>query len=267
VSTSAVNARSAGEGEGWDAAAAEWPGGDAPLWRLQSDAVNGRLLERWLPPRLDSVLKTDLFDEFVSPGLLPELRRRARVVTGIDLSAEVVTGAGERNPAPELIRADVRELPFPDMSFDAVVSNSTLDHFEGPHDVRLALREISRVLVPGGRLVLTLDNPWNPAIALRNRLPGGLSRRLRRGFAYRAGWTCGPRPLRGLLTEAGLDVSQTTAVLHAPRALVAALPAPRSAAARRRTMRALLGAERLEALPSRYLTGHFVAALAVKPEA
>ena len=50
----------------WDAMAAVWlerpPDG---LWRRHSDAVNWGLLERWLPPRLERVLKTDLFDEAV----------------------------------------------------------------------------------------------------------------------------------------------------------------------------------------------------------
>ena len=61
-------------------------------------------------------------------------------------------------------------LPTGD-TFDLVVSNSTLDHFARADDITIALREIQQVLKPGGRLILTLDNPSNPVVRLRNALP------------------------------------------------------------------------------------------------
>jgi SAM-dependent methyltransferase len=267
VATNTASPSAPEEQAGWEFAANWWPPGPAPLWRLQSDAVNCRLLERWLPARLDSVLKTDLFDEFVSEGLLPTLRARARRPVGIDIAAAIVGEVRRRHPNLEAIRADVRSLPFEDSSFDAIVSNSTLDHFGDAAEVGSALSELTRVIRPGGRLIVSLDNPLNPLIAIRNRLPEGLSRGLRGGFPYEAGWTCGPRRLRELLAEAGLQVRETTAILHAPRRLVAAAPLPRSERWRGRAIGALLAAERLERLPTRYLSGHFVAALAVSPKA
>src|SRR5204863_8026948 len=66
---------------------------------------------------------------------------------------------------------DVRALPFADGSFDVVVSTSTLDHFQARADIDTALRELHRVLASDGLAVVTLDNPWNPLVALRNALP------------------------------------------------------------------------------------------------
>jgi len=48
----------------------------------------------------------------------------------------------------ELVCGDVRDLPFADGSFDAVIDFGTTYHIGRPLD---ALREIARVLVPGGR--------------------------------------------------------------------------------------------------------------------
>ena len=238
------------------------PAPGPPAWRLQSDAVNERLLSRWLRPGLGVLLKTDLYDEAVSPGLYPALRDFARVV-GIDLSPEVVAAATRRHPGLDGSVADVRLLPFESGSFDAVFSNSTLDHLGDRYQVELAVAELARVMRPGARLVITLDNPLNPLVAIRNHLPRRMERWARRGFGYRPGWTCGPRRLRALLGAHGLEVRAQTAILHAPRALVA-LANPRTAAARARLARTLLAAERLEAGPTRYVTGHFVAALAVR---
>ena len=245
--------------DAWDAAAASWPAGSPPLWRLQSDAVNRRLIRRWLPGELDAVLKTDLFDEFAAAGIYPALAERARRVAGIDVSEAIAAGAKRRHPGLETRPADVRALPFDDASFDAVVSVSTLDHLGDRPAVAAALLELARVLRDEGRLVITLDNPLNPMVAIRNRLPAGAARRLR-GVAWETGWTCGPRGLRELLGEAGFRVEGEAAVLHAPRALVA-IAGRRSRPA---ALRAVLATERLGRLPTRYVTGHFVAALGVR---
>jgi SAM-dependent methyltransferase len=247
----------------WDAVAAAWPRGRPPLWRRHGDAVNGMLLERWLPAtRLERVLKTDLFDELASAGLYPILRPRAGRIVGIDVSPRVVRAARARYPELEALVADVRRLPFEDRSFDAVISDSTLDHFRGREEVAAALGELWRVLRPDGRLLLTLDNRLNPLIALRNVLPPRLARALRR-VPYDVGWTCGPRLLRRLLAEAGFEVRELTAILHVPRVLVAeAGRVTRSSSGASGVPHWLLAAEQLGKLPTRYLTGHYVAALA-----
>jgi SAM-dependent methyltransferase len=49
------------------------------------------------------------------------------------------------------IRANVTEIPFPDASLDLVICNHVLEHVP---DDRLAMREILRVLRPGGRAIV-----------------------------------------------------------------------------------------------------------------
>lgn len=56
--------------------------------------------------------------------------------------------------------ADITSLDFPDNSFDAVIGNSALHHV----DVEACLRELHRVLRPGGRLVVFEPNLLNPEV-------------------------------------------------------------------------------------------------------
>jgi SAM-dependent methyltransferase len=238
---------------------------ETPLWRLQSDMVNRALLERWLPTGLESVLKTDLFDECVSDGLYPLLTMHAGRVAAVDLSPAVVAAAARRHRELDGTVADVRALPFEPERFDAVVSNSTLDHLEGTREFATALSEIHRVLRPGGRLVLTVDNPYHPLVAARNALPAALAAAIR-PTPYPSAWTCGPNRLSSLLHEAGFHVQETTAVLHFPRVIAAVAGAMDAGLAHRpRVADILRRAERLERWPTRFVTGHFIATLAIRP--
>ena len=58
-------------------------------------------------------------------------------------------------PAPALFSEDVA-LPFPDQSLDVVVMPHTLELSRDPHS---CLREVDRVLVPDGRVVISGFNP------------------------------------------------------------------------------------------------------------
>jgi arsenite methyltransferase len=61
----------------------------------------------------------------------------------------------EKVPPIELIDGDVRELPFVDERFDAVVSNFVIHNIKGAKDREQAVREMWRVLRPNGRLVIS----------------------------------------------------------------------------------------------------------------
>jgi SAM-dependent methyltransferase len=258
----------------WESVAEAWRvAGRQRLWREFTDRQQIALLTRWSSVwdgggRRPDLLKTDLFDEVASQGIVPWLLASGANVTGIDVAPAIVAEAGARNPVMEAVVADVRSLPFAEASFDVVFSGSTLDHFESVDDIQTALGELRRVLRPGGTLILTLDNPANPLIWLRN---GPLLRLLRRiGIVpYEVGATLGPRSLERAVRAAGFDVVETTAVMHCPRVIAVAMSGP--AGRMRRSwreafIRHLQAWERLERWPTRWLTGHYVAVYAVAPK-
>jgi SAM-dependent methyltransferase len=255
------------ESQYWEAVGRSWQDARrAELWRAGTDALHARLLARWRPhDPVEYLLKTDLFDEAVSDGLYPLLSTWALRFVGIDVAGQTVRAARDRYPEALGAGADVRRLPFQDATFGVIVSNSTLDHLAGPGEMSAALRELFRVLRPEGQLWLTLDNPVNPVVALRNRLPFGVTHRL--GLVpYRMGWTCGPRRLGRMLREAGFEIDCIEAFMHCPRAPAVAL-ASVVARTRFRTpfLLGLLACERLARWPTRFLSGYFTAVKARKP--
>ncbi len=258
-------------GRYWDRVVESWePTATHQRWRAHSDAVNRRLLRRWLAPGSGRLLKTDLFDEAVAGGLYPELAARAGEVVGIDVSPEVVRSALQRYPGLDAHVGNVLALPFPDGSFDVVVSNSTLDHFDSHAKLRAAIAELARLIRPDGKLIITLDNRTNPLIALRtSKMLFGTLHRV--GVVpYFVGATCGQRGLSKLLRASGFIVEETTAVMHWPPQLAAWWAARRDDAgcsgdpAELRHIRRVLRFEAMEKWPTRHLTGHFVGALATR---
>lgn len=232
------------------------------LWRAHADALNTALLARWLPAKpWARLLKTDLWDEATGPGLYSLLAAHADGVAGIDFLPAVLKAAVAHRPRLLAVLADVRRLPFAAGAFDAVVSTSTLDHFEARDDILVALRELHRVLDRGGQLLLTLDNRANPAVAMRNALPFSLLHRS--GLVpYPVGATLGPRRLRRVLQEAGFEVLETTALMHCPRVFAIAsarrLQRQGSPEEGTRFLARLLRWEVLGRMPTRFLTGYFI---------
>ena len=77
--------------------------------------------------------------------------------TGVDLSPVACELARTRTTA-EIREASITALPFPDASFDAVVSADVIYHVD---DDAAALKEFARVLRPGGCVVLNVPaHPW-----------------------------------------------------------------------------------------------------------
>ena len=273
----AANSSAVDERSYWDDVGLEWTNKQPDrLWREYTDRLQIALLDRWLEGSVGqtgdaplTALKTDLFDEVAGRGIVRHLTDRGYHTTGIDIAPVVVAEALRRNPGLLACCADVRDLPFADASFNVVFSGSTLDHFATVADIAQAVKELVRVLRPSGRLLLTLDNPLNPLVSLRN---GPLLRLFRRSgiVPYQVGATLGPRQLASLVRSCGLEVRQTTAILHCPRVLAVwrarAIEGGESAV-RERFLESLSRWERLEQWRSRFVSGHFIAILAINQEA
>lgn len=132
-----------------------------------------------------------------------ELAKRGLKITGIDSSEEMLVWAREkaRNDGVEIPFqfADAHMLPFPDCSFDLLVSNGLLCFLKEP---KKALIEMQRVLKPGGRLVIGVLNRWSPW-ALFRRIKG-----LFRDTIYNQAHFISPPELEGLLRDAGFEVKE-----------------------------------------------------------
>ncbi|CAO3361137.1 glycosyltransferase [Azospirillum palustre] len=76
-------------------------------------------------------------------------------VTLVDISHEMLAEAKERFPALTVQQADARKLPFPDDSFDLVIAMDLLCHLP---DLEAGVRELQRVVRPGGRIVCDTTN-------------------------------------------------------------------------------------------------------------
>lgn len=74
-------------------------------------------------------------------------------VTGFDFSHKMLERARQRlrDERPRLVTADMTRLPFADDSFDCLTCGYVLEHLP---DARQGLSELSRVLSPGGRMLL-----------------------------------------------------------------------------------------------------------------
>ena len=107
--------------------------------------------------------------------LTAALRARGCDARGADIEPGAATLIGDSFERVDL----AQPWPWPDASFDAVLSVEGIEHLESPFAY---LREIHRVLKPGGTLVLTTPN----IVSLRSRV-----RFLGSGFFHHD-----PRPLR-----------------------------------------------------------------------
>ena len=248
----------------WEAVAAEWRSKRKDrLWRDHSDAVNRALLRFWRPGRsFKRLLKTDLFDEAVGHGLIACLHDHADTVVGMDISRATIRAARENGTSFLPLKADAKALPMASKTFDAVFSNSTLDHFGTRDELITALGELHRVLKDDGQLLLTMDNLFNPMIALRNLIPYKILRKI--GLVeYYVGITCGPRQLRRILEQTGFKVCGLEAVLHCPRALCVWIARCLQNRGSHRLQQSylmwLMRFERLGRWPTRFLTGYFLA--------
>ena len=105
----------------------------------------------WLTRRVGRVVATDLYevtDHWSGTG---------------DSGAEMLTDPGRYWDGPwdpdrlEVRNMDALDLAFPDESFDAIFSSSSIEHFGDFADVRRGVEEMFRVLRPGGVVALSTE--------------------------------------------------------------------------------------------------------------
>jgi SAM-dependent methyltransferase len=73
-------------------------------------------------------------------------------VTGFDACRALLDIARERLPQARFVQGDLERLPFPDGHFDAALAANSVIYAE---DIRQAMRELRRVVRPGGRVAIT----------------------------------------------------------------------------------------------------------------
>jgi len=142
--------------DSWEAHAREWiawsraPGHDS-YWRFHRDQFLGLLPT---PGRCT-------IDIGCGEGRLTRhLKELGHRIVGVDASPTLVAAAKELDPAMDIRLADAEALPFEDASADLAVAFMSLHDIDA---MTVAIREVARVLEPGGRFCLAIVHPINSA--------------------------------------------------------------------------------------------------------
>jgi SAM-dependent methyltransferase len=142
--------------ERWEAHAAQWiawarAAGHDSYWRFHRDQF---LKIVPAPVRLT-------VDVGCGEGRLTRhLKELGHNVVGIDGSPSLVASARASDPAMDIRLADAARLPLDDASADLAIAFMSLHDIDAMPD---AVREIARILEPGGRLCLAIVHPINSA--------------------------------------------------------------------------------------------------------
>lgn len=173
--------------------------------------------ERWLCEtffpdlRGRSLFKTDLWDEAKNTEILRWAARQGARPFGVDIAFDIVDKARLvlEPHRPGLVVSDLRALPFRTGSFELIYSMGTIEHFR---DTEVAVREIVRVLKPGGTAIVGVPNRLDPF--LRPLLVGVLNTLGLYAYGMEKSYTAGG--LRRLVESAGLRVTVVSGILFIP---------------------------------------------------
>jgi demethylmenaquinone methyltransferase / 2-methoxy-6-polyprenyl-1,4-benzoquinol methylase len=136
----------------------------APVYDAMNRIMTAGLDARWRRLAAEAVIQTGdrVLDAACGTGdlAIADQKAGADKVTGLDFSAEMLGRARKKAPQLEWIEGDMLALPFADATFDAATVGFGVRNVA---DLELGLRELRRVLRPGGRLaILEITQPRGP---------------------------------------------------------------------------------------------------------
>ncbi|HEU6446200.1 MAG TPA: ubiquinone/menaquinone biosynthesis methyltransferase [Gaiellaceae bacterium] len=135
----------------------------APVYDFMNHAMTAGLDRRWRRLTAEAVVTPGdrVLDACCGTGDLALAAKAAGgTVTGLDFSEAMLERARRKSDAVEWLQGDLLRLPFSDRSFDAATVGFGVRNVE---DLDLGLRELRRVLRPGGRLgILEIVRPRGP---------------------------------------------------------------------------------------------------------
>jgi SAM-dependent methyltransferase len=193
-------------------------------WRATSlGALTERLEHGLMLDLLGDLAGARVLDIGCGDGaLVRAFSARGATAVGVDPDPAMLAAARKRAAEAHIsatfLEGRAESLPFPDASFDAVTAMTVLCFVP---DAKGAMREMARVLRPGGRLVLGELGRWS-FWAARRRLRGWLGSPTWKAARFREAGQ-----LRQLAEAAGLKVTATRgAIFYPPIGWVARVMAP-----------------------------------------
>lgn len=171
-----------------------WRESGNPYRRYKSERDRRLVVELLTPDDSDRVLEVGCGYGWISQALWDAANIEW---TGVDLSAEMVGRLRAAYPerAARTLLVDARRLPFRNGEFDKVLCTGVLMHIA---QNQLAVRELLRVLRPGGSLLCSINNALSPF-----SFPVRLWNSRKKGFVQNFQL---PRSFRRQLREGGLQV-------------------------------------------------------------
>jgi demethylmenaquinone methyltransferase/2-methoxy-6-polyprenyl-1,4-benzoquinol methylase len=132
----------------------------APVYDAMNRVMTAGLDRRWRAITLDATVRSGdrMLDACCGTGdLAIGARKRGAEVTGLDFSPKMLERARRKDGGIEWVQGDALALPFADASFDAATVGFGVRNVA---DLETGLRELRRVLRPGGRLgILEITTP------------------------------------------------------------------------------------------------------------
>jgi demethylmenaquinone methyltransferase / 2-methoxy-6-polyprenyl-1,4-benzoquinol methylase len=132
----------------------------APVYDAMNRVMTAGLDRRWRRETAHAVVRPGdaVLDACCGTGdLALAAAREGGRVTGLDFSERMLERARKKAPQLEWVEGDLLALPFADATFDAATVGFGVRNVD---DLEAGLRELRRVLRPGGRLgVLEITRP------------------------------------------------------------------------------------------------------------